>query len=62
MDIHEQQSFDLLYEQHLTNLTFQYKRPATIMPTAELYAVLRHIFTAAPIPWARMILGELTNH
>lgn len=30
MDIHEQQRFDLLYEQHLTNLTLQGKRPATI--------------------------------
>jgi len=30
MDIHEQQHFDLLYEQHLTNLTLQGKRPATI--------------------------------
>lgn len=30
MDIHEQQHFDLLYEQHLTNLTLQGKRPAII--------------------------------
>ncbi|SUI57347.1 Uncharacterised protein [Shewanella putrefaciens] len=30
MDIHEQQRFDLLYEQHLTNLTLQGKRPITI--------------------------------
>ena len=30
MYIHEQQRLDLLYEQHLTNLTLQGKRPATI--------------------------------
>ncbi|MDT3322273.1 phage integrase N-terminal SAM-like domain-containing protein [Shewanella sp. SP1S2-4] len=30
MDILEQQRFDLLYEQHLTNLTLQGKRPAII--------------------------------
>jgi integrase/recombinase XerD len=30
MDTHEQQRFDFLYEQHLTNLTLQGKRPATI--------------------------------
>lgn len=30
MDIHEQQSFNLLYEQHLINLTLQGKRPEAI--------------------------------
>ncbi|MDO6776165.1 site-specific integrase [Shewanella sp. 3_MG-2023] len=30
MNTHEQQRFDFLYEQHLTNLTLQGKRPATI--------------------------------
>jgi len=30
MDTHEQLRFDFLYEQHLTNLTLQGKRPATI--------------------------------
>ncbi|MFB2648085.1 phage integrase N-terminal SAM-like domain-containing protein [Shewanella mangrovisoli] len=30
MDTHEQQHFNLLYEQHLTNLALQGKRPATI--------------------------------
>ncbi|MGP1831852.1 hypothetical protein ACTTBA_02110 [Shewanella frigidimarina] len=30
MNAHEQQRFDCLYEQHLTNLTLQGKRPATI--------------------------------
>ena len=30
MNISEQQRFDFLYEQHLTNLTLQGKRPATI--------------------------------
>ena len=30
MNTSEQQRFDLLYEQHLTNLTLQGKRPATI--------------------------------
>ncbi|WP_254693712.1 hypothetical protein [Shewanella sp. MEBiC00475] len=29
METHEQQRFDFLYEQHLTNLTLQGKRPAT---------------------------------
>lgn len=30
MNLHEQQRFDYLYQQHLTNLTLQGKRPATI--------------------------------
>ena len=30
MNTSEQQRFDFLYEQHLTNLTLQGKRPATI--------------------------------
>jgi integrase/recombinase XerD len=33
MDTHEQHRFDFLYEQHLTNLTLQGKRPTTLHAT-----------------------------
>jgi hypothetical protein len=58
MNLHEQQRFDYLYQQHLTNLTLQGKRPATIgyqdsqthtkkirtLPALEfLWLVLQHV-------------------
>ena len=50
MDIHEQQRLDLLYEQHLTNLTLQGKRPATIDAYSRAIRRIATYFDCCPDP------------
>ncbi|MGI2078830.1 hypothetical protein [Shewanella putrefaciens] len=48
MDIREQQRFDSLYEQHLTNLTLQGKRPATIDAYSRVIRRIATYFACCP--------------
>jgi hypothetical protein len=48
MNTFEQQRFDSLYEQHLTNLTLQGKRPATIDAYSRAVRRITAFLTVAP--------------
>ncbi|CAM4448848.1 hypothetical protein [Shewanella livingstonensis] len=55
MNTSEQQRFDCLYQQHLTYLTLQGKRPAAIDAYSRAVGVLVLILTVALITFQPMI-------
>ncbi|MFA0256541.1 phage integrase N-terminal SAM-like domain-containing protein, partial [Vibrio breoganii] len=48
MNTQDQQRFDILYKQHLTNLTLQGKRPATIDAYSRAVRRISAFFDCAP--------------